>query len=1080
MRKFLFVLLALFSSLSVADDIEIYLGNPDANQVRPNVLFIFDTSGSMRENVNICSETKTRTVEQCIKRERVCTGSGRNRSCSNQCVEYESYEEEYCARSTTKTRLAITQEAAKNTIENLSGINLALMQFDDKTSGNHSGGYMDMPMKSIDNTSHKQGLLSRINSYSASTWTPIVEAVHEAYLFMTGGNVKHAKGSVSCGWNCTNNQVFSHAETYIGNYSNANYISPITESCQRNHIVLFTDGASTNDGASDSNIRSLMSNNFSADDLAETGLGFSCTTNNTGTEGRNNDTSCLKDMAYVMNNIDASSLDGKQTVQFHAIGGFIGGSYQETLDVAAKLGGGVSANAQTPEELEAALLKVFQNIVQSSGTFSAPAVAVNAFNSLEQLDQMYYSVFQPHEAVGWSGNVKRYRMHGGKIVDVQGNDAVDPETGFFKENARSFWSTLDDGDKITVGGMASRFQNERIVVSNLLNNNLMEINNRIESSNPLITRDLMGTRLRDAHFEGSDVDPDINTGLTDPYDANEFTKLVNWVGGLEAKDNATNSRRSMEDPLHSTPVLLNYGELSIDGERVPDSTLFVGTNSGYLHAFDTHAEAPKERFSFIPKELLPVATKYYERVGVKRYGLDGHISVWHNDTNKDRIINGSEKAYLYIGMRRGGSSYYALDVSDRDNPKLLWQINGKGHQNGPTTGFEELGQSWSRMVPIDILWNGAKRKALVFAGGYDLAEDTRFTRTDHNVGNAIYMVDATSGALLWKASKTTGNLRIADMKSAITGNVVPVDDNSDGYVDLLYVADLGGRIFRIDFNNAEAENGNTNANNYATGGMIADLGQDNSQGEHVRFFETLDVVYSREFSYIEGAGETKRFLQKPRYMLSIGSGYRAHPLDNSAQDNFYVVFDYNVSGPARNDQGNPVYSAVNKSDLQGYAFGASNELNIKPTAKSNNGFYLQLINADEGEKVLSSSITLNNVIYFTSFRPSTGEQAGNSCTADTGNSRLYSIALSSGDNSLIHTRDINTPGIPAKPVVIVSGPGDGDDNGSGDRSTHLLISTELIDIDGEGFPFKKTFWRELPEQPTAAANDEDEEAEEGE
>ena len=57
MRKFLFVLLALFSSLSVADDIEIYLGNPDANQVRPNVLFIFDTSGSMRENVNICAET---------------------------------------------------------------------------------------------------------------------------------------------------------------------------------------------------------------------------------------------------------------------------------------------------------------------------------------------------------------------------------------------------------------------------------------------------------------------------------------------------------------------------------------------------------------------------------------------------------------------------------------------------------------------------------------------------------------------------------------------------------------------------------------------------------------------------------------------------------------------------------------------------------------------------------------------------------------------------------------------------------------------------------------------------------------
>src|SRR5690554_3823753 len=1010
---FIFFVLGLLNALAQADDTEVYLGDPNAVTAKPNVLFVFDTSGSMKDSV----------------------------------------------KGTGKTRLQVTQEAAKNTINNLSGINIALMQFNHKRTG--EGGVMSLPMGSVDDATHKQNLINTINGYKANGGTPIVESIHEAYLYMTGDLVKYGRNK---------NTMYSHADTYTGSGSTAKYITPITETCQKNHIVLFTDDAASSDTGSNQYVKNLLEEKFSAADLEGTGLDMAKKCNPT----------CLGDLAYIMNNSDVSPLDGKQTIQFHSIGGFIGEPTQGILDRAAKLGGGVSANAQTPEDLEEALLKVFQNIVQTGGTFAAPTVAVNAFNNLEQLDQMYYSVFQPHEAVGWSGNVKRYRMAGGKIVDVQGNDAVDPETGFFKENARSFWSTLDDGDKITVGGMASRFQNERIVVSNLLNNNLMEINNRIESSNPLITRDLMGTRLRDAHFEGSDVDPDINTGLTDPYDANEFTTLVNWVGGLEAKDNATNSRRSMEDPLHSTPVLLNYGELSIDGERVPDSTLFVGTNSGYLHAFDTHAEAPKERFSFIPKELLPVATKYYERVGVKRYGLDGHISVWHNDTNKDRIINGSEKAYLYIGMRRGGSSYYALDVSDRDNPKLLWQINGKGHQNGPTTGFEELGQSWSRMVPIDILWNGAKRKALVFAGGYDLVEDTRFTRTDHNVGNAIYMVDATSGALLWKASKTTGNLRIADMKSAITGNVVPVDDNSDGYVDLLYVADLGGRIFRIDFNKAEAESGNTNANNYATGGMIADLGQDNSQGEHVRFFETLDVVYSREFSYIEGAGETKRFLQKPRYMLSIGSGYRAHPLDNSAQDNFYVVFDYNVSGPARNDQGNPVYSAVNKSDLQGYAFGASNELNIKPTAKSNNGFYLQLINADEGEKVLSSSITLNNVIYFTSFRPSTGEQAGNSCTADTGNSRLYSIALSSGDNSLIHTRDINTPGIPAKPVVIVSGPGDGDDNGSGDRSTHLLISTELIDIDGEGFPFKKTFWRELPEQPTAAANDEDEEAEEGE
>ena len=35
-------------------------------------------------------------------------------------------------------------------------------------------------------------------------------------------------------------------------------------------------------------------------------------------------------------------------------------------------------------------------------------------------------------------------------------------------------------------------------------------------------------------------------------------------------------------PLHGQPLLVNYGELTINGKKVPDSTLFIGTNSGYL------------------------------------------------------------------------------------------------------------------------------------------------------------------------------------------------------------------------------------------------------------------------------------------------------------------------------------------------------------------------------------------------------------------------------------------------------------------------------------------------------------------
>jgi len=987
------ILIGLVSVSAHADDTEIYLGNPNSQSVKPNIVFIFDTSSSMKTTV---------------------------------------------ASSGGQSRLQVTQAAAIDTINGLSGVNLALMQFNTKDTSKHRGGFFEEPMKSIDDPNHKTAIVDKINGFSAKTYTPIVETVHEAYLYYTGGKVKHAKNGVS---------VINHPDTYTNSESSAQYISPITESCQKNHIVLFTDGASNYDTDSNADIKTLM-NNFSSTELTEADLSLNCS-------------SCLKEIAYIMNNTDAADwLEGMQGVQFHAIGGFIGGAAQTTLDTAASLGGGISGNAQSYEELVERLQALFDTIVQSAGTFAAPAVSVNAFNSLEQLDQMYYSVFKPHASVGWSGNVKRFRMDGSKIVDVNDNDAIDAESGFFSATAQSFWtpdSLAPDGDNVTKGGMASRFQDDRKVVSNIVDGNLMTSDNRIITSNKKITRALMGTTLTDASFTGPDIDPDINSGYTDPFDTNEFTKLVQWVGGQDSKFDATKSRKTMEDPLHSTPVFLNYGELTIDGTKVPDSTLFIGTNSGYLHAFDTSQNSPLERFAFIPKELLPVATKYYENAGQKKYGLDGYISVWHVDTNKDMIINNSEKAYLYVGMRRGGSSYYALDVSDRNNPKLLWQINGKNHQSGPTTGFEELGQSWSKMLPVDVKWNGVKTKVLLFAGGYDITEDTRLTRTTHTVGNAIYMVDAKTGGLLWKASpNANAHLKLSGMTSAITGNIVAVDDNSDGYADLLYVADLGGRIWRIDFDQEE-----TNAKNYATGGMIADLGKDNSQGEHVRFYDSLDVIYSKAFSVVKRTGSKTTVVNNvPRYVLSIGSGYRAHPLDNAAKDNFYVVFDYNTEGPAKDASNKPNYTSVKKVDLQKYKFDATGNLDMTPTETSNNGFYVELIGTNAGEKVLSSSLTLDNTIYFTSFRPSTGV-AVSSCTSDTGQSRLYRISMKPGNNSEGAVEDIKIPGIPPNPVLIIPKKEKNPDGTTKEPNPKLLISTQIFDTEDPKFPLKKTYWREL-------------------
>lgn len=1011
------LLCALFSSAIYADDTEIYVGNSNT-AANPNVVFVFDTSGSMDGETDECKEYDQRTVQ-------VCTQWDRWGRCIASKLETETYCEEY------KSRLEVVKEAAVDTLGGLTAVNVALMRYNPQrkwlgnngnADENYRGGYLTSRVLNVDGEGNKDKLKNLINGYTANGGTPLTESVHEAFNYLSGGTIDYARKRETSG----------SPVTYFGDTDNVRdgtkYISPVVDQCQKNHIVLFTDGDSSVDGESNSTIQALVD---SLKKPLPSGISTSCKSNGEGNKAITN--SCLEELAYYMYTAKSQGKDVPQ-VRFHVIGGFLSGNSQTFLDKAATMGDGISASADNYDQLKRALKKIFVDISSTSGSYAAPAVAVNAFNSLEQLDQMYYSVFKPHASVGWSGNIKRFRLDKGGIVDANSppRNAVDSVTGFFSKNARSYW-TLDadapDGDNITKGGMAGRLAASRLVYTNLVGNNLTNSGNLVHEDNKAnVTKFALG----------------LSNTETDA----EHIKVLQWARGLDSKGaDPTLARRSMEDPLHGQPLLVNYGELNINGKKVPDSTLFIGTNSGYLHAFNTNENTPTELYSFIPKELLPNVTAYYSGAGGKKYGLDGQLSLWHNDKNSNRLVDGTDTAYLYVGMRRGGSSYYGIDISTRNQPKLLGQINGKYHANGATTGFARLGQTWSKAIPADMMFNNQKRKVLIFGGGYDPKEDDYSTRTAHEAGNAIYIVDPTTGELLWKASnEADANLVLSDMTSGIVGNIALIDNNSSGYVDLIYAADLGGRIWRIDFKKDA-----TTANSYATGGVIFDLGKDSSKTENVRFYTSLDVVYTDAFDFMQkdAGGNVTAVKNVPRYMLNIGSGYRAHPLDKQANDNFYVLFDYATSAAPGS------YVKRSKADLESYQF-VNDKITLTPSLKSNNGFYIALKSNTDGEKVLSKAITVDNVIYFSSFRP--GSQAFDaSCKPDTGATRLYAINLLARNNEAVIFKDIKTPGIPSDPLIVSPPP----DPETGEPSKpKLLISTQLIDLLNDKPLMKQTYWRE--------------------
>ena len=90
----------------------------------------------------------------------------------------------------------------------------------------------------------------------------------------------------------------------------------------------------------------------------------------------------------------------------------------------------------------------------------------------------------------------------------------------------------------------------------------------------------------------------------------------------------------MGDPLHSNPVVINYGGTDAN----PDITLFAATNEGFIHAIDTRDGS--EVFSFIPQELLPNLDLLYKNSGATShpYGMDGPLTVWANDVNNNGVL----------------------------------------------------------------------------------------------------------------------------------------------------------------------------------------------------------------------------------------------------------------------------------------------------------------------------------------------------------------------------------------------------------------------------------------------------------
>lgn len=881
------------------------------------------------------------------------------------------------------SRLDIAKNAIKSIILTTPSVDFGLAVFNVNAWNEYErdGGRIISGLK--ENTSAvRSGLITSIDGISGSTNTPLCETLYESFRYFSGITVDFAD----------NDSDLPNAGYYVNSQpqmdssvaTGGSYISPFKK-CENNaSIVIITDGVPTVDKAADYAINNLTGG-----------------VDKYGSDSAGN-LSYLSSISSWMNKYDLNANEpGDQTVSTYTIGFSKGAaSAAGLLKKTAEVGGGRYFDATNANLLQGSLQQVVSEALDTNSSFTSPAVASNNFNRTQSFEYAYYSVFLPNKGPTWLGNLKKYKVTGkGVVVDKAGNPAIGLD-GNIKSTACSFWTPDSvcngggDGNEVEKGGVLSAMQTaqSRTIISNL-NTGLSELTVTSATSTAGNTQKL-------ADYLGVEQD--------------KLPSLLGWAKGLDVDNNkkletipnpSTNWRMDiMGDALHSKPLALNFGTKS-----TPDVRIVVGTNHGFLHMFqdDSSSNSVDENWAFIPYELLPNLKTLRANVptGVHSiYGVDG-TPVAYTKTND----SGIEKAWLFFGMRRGGGSYYAIDITDPDAPSFMWKVDST------SPGMSELGQSWSTPVVTNIPGRSSDNPVLIIGGGYSPAgKDGASIGTDDTKGRGVFILDAETGSLIHQFGlSSAGGTQLPGITDSIPSKVAILDSNADGATDRIYASDTGGNIWRMDMPSSDT--------GLWSGFKFASLGGGTDSSDR-RFYSGPAVAQTvitniAEVTQTEGGTTTqvKTTQNIPYDAVVIGSGHRAKPSDLNRSDMFFTLQDRNVVSRSYKGQvGIP--ATLTLADLYDVSSAAPSETSESEQIAfgKKRGWYYSFTRA--GEKSLSSATIVNGRVFFTSFVPAGANSNTEQCIS-AGAGFLYNFDLHRGTRTYAYIRTGEF--VPDTPQLIV-------------------------------------------------------------
>jgi type IV pilus assembly protein PilY1 len=290
--------------------------------------------------------------------------------------------------------------------------------------------------------------------------------------------------------------------------------------------------------------------------------------------------------------------------------------------------------------------------------------------------------------------------------------------------------------------------------------------------------------------------------------------LINYIRGVDYNDPSWRFRTfeagktwKLGDIVYSTPTFVGkpterydliYDDVSYrefyNRKKDRRNILLVGANDGMLHAFNAGVfdslnkkvdglgrPLGDELWAIIPLNLLPHLKWLKDPQYCHVYYVDlkpkvTDVKIFNDDSDHPRGWG----TVAIVGMRLGGtpitissgtyrSSYFALDISDPDNPRVLWEFTDPN-----------LGYTISYPSVLKVVEGGQEKWFVVFGSG----TNTTPTGNTSTQPAYFYILDLKTGQLLRKiqipypSNQTQG---------AWCGNPISVDVKLDYSVDVIYL-----------------------------------------------------------------------------------------------------------------------------------------------------------------------------------------------------------------------------------------------------------------------------------------------------